>query len=283
MRVFAFLVAVLSLGLAAALSFAHSRWRSRTTDLIAQLHRSSAPSTSAAFSAAEIGGLPQPVTRYFRTVLPEGQPVVRSLRLIQQGDFLLRPSEDGWRPFRAVQHVVTQPAGFVWDARIRMAPGISVSVRDAFVNGNGYMHASLMGIIRLVSVEETPEIAAGALHRYLAEAVWIPTALLPSQGVRWSAIDASSARATLSVAGIAVSLDFRFTADGLVESIFTPARARDVEGRAVPTPWQGRFFDYAVRGGMRIPLRGEVEWLLPEGPKVYWRGRITQIDPVAVT
>jgi hypothetical protein len=28
---------------------------------------------------------------------------------------------------------------------------------------------------------------------------------------------------------------------------------------------------------MRIPLGGEVEWLLPEGPQVYWRGRITEI------
>jgi hypothetical protein len=28
---------------------------------------------------------------------------------------------------------------------------------------------------------------------------------------------------------------------------------------------------------MRIPVRGEVEWFLPEGPLVYWRGRITEI------
>jgi hypothetical protein len=28
---------------------------------------------------------------------------------------------------------------------------------------------------------------------------------------------------------------------------------------------------------MRIPTTGEVEWLLAEGPQVYWRGRITEI------
>jgi hypothetical protein len=28
---------------------------------------------------------------------------------------------------------------------------------------------------------------------------------------------------------------------------------------------------------MQIPLEGEVAWLLPEGPKPYWRGRITDI------
>jgi hypothetical protein len=28
---------------------------------------------------------------------------------------------------------------------------------------------------------------------------------------------------------------------------------------------------------MRIPLEGEVAWLLPTGERPYWRGRITEI------
>ena len=30
--------------------------------------------------------------------------------------------------------------------------------------------------------------------------------------------------------------------------------------------------------GMRIPLAGEVEWILPEGPQPYWRGEILDIE-----
>ena len=63
-------------------------------------------------------------------------------------------------------------------------------------------------------------------------------------GVKWNPIDDSTARATLSAGGTTVSLDFRFSDDGLVESLFTPERARDVDGEPVPTPWQGRFWDY---------------------------------------
>lgn len=35
------------------------------------------------------------------------------------------------------------------------------------------------------------------------------------------------------------------------------------------------------RDGIRIPLRGEVEWMLPEGAQPTWRGRVTSIrfDP----
>lgn len=74
-----------------------------------------------------------------------------------------------------------------------------------------------------------------------------------------------------------VSLDFRFSVGGLVESVYTPTRSRDVAGVGVPTPWEGRWSDYGEREGMLIPLRGEVAWLLPEGPQPYWRGRVTAV------
>lgn len=234
-------------------------------------------SRPAIFSIQELEGLPDPVARYFRAALSEGQPIVRFARFSQRGEFLVKPEKGGWGPFRADQHVATGPAGFVWDARIRMAPGIAVRVRDAFVEGEASMLGSLLAIVPVVRVEGTPEVAAGALHRYLAEAVWFPTALLPSSGVQWTPLDDSSARAAIGVAGTTVSVDFRFGEDGLVRGIFTPARARLIGGRAVPNPWRGRFWNYEVRGGMRIPLAGEVEWVLPEGPQPYWRGRITDI------
>ena len=140
------------------------------------------------------------------------------------------------------------------------------------------MRASLHGLVTLAAVEGTPGIAAGALHRYLAEGVWLPTSLLPSQGILWTPIDDSTSRATLAVGEATVSLDFHFGADHLVRSVYTSERARDVEGRPVPTPWQGRFAEYQERHGMRIPLAGEVEWILPEGPQPYWRGHITDIQ-----
>jgi hypothetical protein len=259
------------------LAVTNYRWRSRTAELIDRLESLSLTAPAGVFSPDELDNLPTPVARYFRTVLKEEQPFIRRAWLSQAGDFLLKPGKNGWRPFTAVQHISSRPIGFLWDARIEMVPGLSVRVRDAFVDGTGYMQASLMGLVRLASVQGTPEIAAGALHRYLAETVWCPTALLPSQGVVWTPLDDTRARATLTANGTMVSLDFHFGEDGLVQSVFTPVRAQDVGGHAVPTPWQGRFFDYEERSGMHIPVRGEVEWLLPEGPQVYWRGHIRDV------
>ncbi len=277
MKIVALVLALLLLCLGGLLAVGEYRWQARTASLVARLKRGAPAAPPAAFDASKLAGLPAPVIRYFRAVLRDGQPLVRHARARQRGEFLVRPAENRWAPFEATQEVSTQPAGFVWNARMRMAPGLAVRVCDGFVDGSGSMSASLMGLVRLVHVEGTPEIAAGALHRYLAEAAWFRTALLPSAGVVWTPLDDSSARATLSVAATTVWLDFHFGADGLVRSVFTPERARDVDGRSVPTPWQGRWSSYEERGGMRIPLAGEVEWLLPEGPQVYWRGRITDI------
>jgi len=252
------------------------RWQRSTDAALARLRDAAGRAVVARYSAAELAGLPAPVQRYFHAVLREGQRVPTSARIEQDGTFLLRPP-DGWRPFRSTEHLVSHPPGFLWDAGIRAAPGLVVRVRDASIGGVGSMRASLLGVLPVVAVEGTPDIAQGALLRWLAEAAWMPTALLPSAGVLWLPLDDSTARATVGVSGVSVWLDFHFGADSLIARTFTSSRGRDVNGVSVPTPWEGRFTDYQTRGGMRIPIQGEVAWLLPQGRQAYWRGRIAAI------
>jgi hypothetical protein len=177
------------------------RWHEATLAFEVRLTGALRHSSPGAFNRADVAdGIPAPVARYLSIVLPDGQRLIRKARLSQHGEFLLRPTPNGWRPFQAEEVFTASPPGFVWDARIRMAPGLRIFVRDAFVDGAGFMRASAAGLLPLVNVRGTPEVAAGALHRYLAEAVWFPTALLPGQGVAWTAIDESTARASGSAA-----------------------------------------------------------------------------------
>jgi len=96
--------------------------------------------------------------------------------------------------------------------------------------------------------------------------------------VQWEAVDDTSARASLQDGETRVSLLFHFDAEALIESVRAEARGRMVAGEVIATPWEGRWSHYALRDGMRIPIEGEVTWLLPEGRKPYWRGRITEIS-----
>jgi hypothetical protein len=226
----------------------------------------------------ELEGLPAPVQRYFRTVLEEGQPMVAGARVQHRGTFNMGETTDQWKSFTSDQEVVTQRPGFDWDGRVVMMPGLPVRVHDAYVAGEGILHASLLGLFSLVNMRGGGDVAEGELMRFFAEAAWYPTALLPSQGVGWEAVDDRSAYATLSEGDISLTMLFTFDEQGLIETVGTEARGRTVDGEVIPTPWQGRFWNYDERGGMLVPLDGEVAWLLPEGEKPYWRGHTTEID-----
>lgn len=273
-----FLILGLVVVIAAALAFGASRWQSATEEMHAKLEAVHLPNNSPTYNANELDDLPAPVQRYFRAVLSDDQPMVSRVSVAHTGTFNMSESGEQWKPFTSTQHVTTRPPGFVWNGRITMMPGLPVRVHDAYVAGEGILRASLFGLITLADMRGTPAMDQGELMRYLAEAAWYPTALLPSQGVQWEAVDDTSARATLQDGDTRVSLFFLFDEVGLIESVRAEARGRTVAGKVIATPWEGRWSHYALRDGMRIPIEGEVAWLLPEGRKPYWRGRITEIS-----
>jgi hypothetical protein len=183
-----------------------------------------------------------------------------------------------WRNFSANQFVTTNPPSFLWDARIRFAPLVDVFVQDAYIEATAILQAKLFGLIKLVNVSRTPELDQGELMRYLAEAVWFPTALLPTQGVSWQAMDERHAIATISVGNTEAKLVFEFDEDHLISSVYADGRPMISGGKIRFAPWQGRFWNYRMQDGMLIPIEGEVAWII-EGKRLpYWRGRIEKIE-----
>jgi hypothetical protein len=138
------------------------------------------------------------------------------------------------------------------------------------------MQAKVLSLVPVVDERGKAELNAGALQRFLAEAVWFPTALLPGAGVQWRAIDNSRALATLTDSGTTVSLEFRFNDAGEITSVFTPGRYRSVNGKYELAPWEAHLRSYEERDGVRIPVEGDVEWQLRDGSFPYWKGRIVQ-------
>lgn len=266
------IVAVLGL-----LAWGRMRWDGLTRALEARLLAARQPPAVARYRETELDGLPPPVQRYFRAVLRDGQPVVTGAVVRHAGQFNLGEAADRWVPFTSHQQVVTRRPGFVWDARMPMAPGLVVHVHDAYVDGEGLLRPAIAGLFTLTELRGQGDIAIGELMRFFAEAAWYPTALLPSQGVHWTPVDEHTARATLTDGPIRLTLSFRFGADGLISTVHADARGRTVAGRVLPTPWEGRWSDYQWRDGLRVPMQGEVAWLLPDGPRPYWRGSITEL------
>ena len=275
------IVLLLALALTALVAFGRWRWDGLTQDLFERLEAARVEHEVTTFDARELDDLPPVVQRYFRTVLRDGAPIVTAVSVDHVGEFNMGETTDRWTPFTSRQRVVTQRPGFVWDGNMRLLPGLSVRVHDAYVAGEGLLRPTILGLFTLMELRGTAAVAEGELMRFFAEAAWYPTALLPSQGVQWTAVDDRSAQATMRDGPLTLTLHFVFAEDGLMASVRAEARGRTEGRQIVMRPWEGRWSDVQDQGGMRVPMRGEVAWLLPPeegGRKPYWRGQITALQ-----
>lgn len=250
------------------------RWARISQATLETLERARLPATAARYDAREIDGLPAPVQRYFRAVLKDGQRIITAVSLRHSGSMNLNLRGERWFKFSSTQRVLTRAPGFVWNARLVLVPGIAVYVHDVYVGGQGQLQPALLGLIPLGQQQGGGEIARGELMRWFAESVWYPTALLPSQGVSWAAVDSHSALATLVDGPISLTLLFNFDAQGLVTTVLSESRAATVDGQALMLPWVCTLSNYQQRDGMWVPMSGEAATVLDGNNRTYWRGTV---------
>ena len=81
------IILALVVGIVGAIALGAYRWHLGTKELRANLEAARLPIKPLTFEAREIADLPQPVQRYFRAVLKEGQPLIATARVSHQGTF----------------------------------------------------------------------------------------------------------------------------------------------------------------------------------------------------
>lgn len=218
-----------------------------------------------------IGELPPPVARYRELALGNRAPV-HTLRLRHVGTFCMSSSSKPL-PIRGTQLFTSDPPGFVWSARIQMAPGIWVDARDMAANGRGSMRVLLDSTVPIADAQG-PELDQGSALRLLAEMVWYPSALFDARYVTWSPIDERHATATLLFGQREVSGTFEFGPDGLPVGM-NAERFMDKQGRR---PWGGTYRDWREVSGMRVPFEAMVTWQLKSGPFTYAHWLVETMD-----
>ena len=269
----------LGIGLSAAAGFGlvalgSSRWKAATKAQAALLEAARVPMPAGHHHASEIDSLPAPVQRYFRAVLQDGQPFIVAARFELAGSINMSANGANWKPFTSWQRAVVHRPGFLWNGSVSMFPGLIAHVHDSYIAGVGTLHAAMLGLFTVADVRGGGEIARGEMMRYFAEAVWYPTALLPSQGVRWDAVDEHSAHATLIDGPAQVALLFSFDDAGLVTSIHSDARGSGAGKDMVMQPWDCSLSNYQLRHDMLVPTRGEVS----KGGLSYFVGELTSLS-----
>lgn len=270
-------IGVIAVAAAGLVALGNGWWQRSTREQMAKLEAARLAPASRRYDARELEGLPPPVARYLGAVQKDGQPLVAAVTFEMTGSFNMSTTGERWKPFTSSQRVVVHRPGFLWNGSVSMFPGIHARVHDRYIAGVGALHATLLGLFTVARVEGQGEIAQGELMRYFAEMPWYPTALLPSQGVHWEAVDDHSAWGTLSDGPISLTLLFRFDEAGLIASVHADARGAVSGAETVMRPWDCRVSNYQLRSGMLVPTRGEAAWMHLRGRRPYFIGTLSSL------
>ena len=243
----------------------------RTAELEARLLRPAGPER---FDPAELDGLPEPVRRHLAQAIAPGTPLYRSARLRMRG----RIKVGRWLPFRA-RLVLSPRDGFLWAAR---AAGV-IAGGDRYLDGAGATRWRLAGLVT-VAAGDGPDVSRSAAGRAGAEGIWLPTALLPRFGVRWSAPAPDRLEAAFAVGETPVELELRLDEAGRAVALaFDRWGDPDGGGEFGWHRFGGELGGHARFGGLTIPAAGRLGWH-PGGDRwaagEFFRYRITELGPV---
>ncbi|MBL0358441.1 MAG: hypothetical protein IPP72_16970 [Chitinophagaceae bacterium] len=222
--------------------------------------------SSKKFTYDQLAGLPAPVLRYFKLVLKDGQPYISYISLKHTGQFKTGPDKK-WGNIKGEQYFTTETPGYIWKGTMPFA-----TARDMYIAGKGRLIVTLLSLINVVDVQGA-SFDEGEFQRWLAESVWFPTNLLPTERLQWSAIDLNTANLTFQFRELSVSYVVTFNKAGEITQMETK-RFMNKEHKEI---WLGKFADYREMNGMLVPTSIEATWRLGKGDFPYARFTIKQL------
>jgi hypothetical protein len=219
------------------------------------------------FQPHQLSGLPEPVQRYFKHVLKIGQPYINHVGLTHDGQFKMGLDKD-WMDIEGEQYFTTAKPGFIWKGATWMFTAF-----DSYVNDSGQLTAWVLSCIK-VADGKGEHFNEGELQRWLAESVWFPTNLLPSEWLSWSAVDEQTAKLSFNYKRVSFSFTVSFNEIGEIAQMETQRFMTETKREA----WLCQFLDYQNKNGMMIPMLGEVSWLLEKEDFCYAKFKVKTIQ-----
>lgn len=226
------------------------------------------------FTVRELDGLPEPVGRYLLQAISPGAPLVEAAALRMSGSIKL----GRWLPLRATE-LLAPHRGFRWSAQVA---GV-ITGSDSYAAGDAKMDWRLWGLFPVMRADG-PDVARSAAGRAVAEACWVPTALLPRFGTRWSAVDDRHVRARMTIDGATHDVIYH------LDEHARPTRiALDRWGdpdRSGHWGWYPFGFDVTAHStfdGITVPSAGRVGWFIGTdrwSQGEFFRVRLTAVQAV---
>jgi hypothetical protein len=220
--------------------------------------------SGSAFHPEMVDDLPEPGRRYLLHAIAPGTPLATSVKLALSGSMRLARGAD-LLPMTS-EELLAPPHGYVWKARIRRG-WIRISGFDAYCEGKAEMRWWLGGLLPIVRANGV-NLARSAEGRLAGEAIFLPSALLPSAGTRWEAVDDSTVRVWLPLELEEIVLTLDVGPDGSLRRVSFPRWNNDrrngpfgylrfvVDELDLPRTFGGYTIPTRFRAGWRLGRKG---------------------------
>ncbi|HEX6225770.1 MAG TPA: DUF6544 family protein [Chryseolinea sp.] len=220
-----------------------------------------------------LGILPPIVQRWLANSNVVGKEKIHTVHLTQKGRMKNKPG-GRWMSMNAEQVITCHTPGFVWNAVIDAGYFLRLTGRDKYMDGKGNMLIKAQGLVTIADSggDETDQ---GAMMRYLAEIIWLPTAAL-SNYIQWEHVNDTTARATMSFANKTVDGLFLFDHNGDITG-FEGRRYANFDGHFSLETWAIRVIGHREFAGFRIADKCEVTWKLNRGDFTWLQLEVTDI------
>jgi hypothetical protein len=219
------------------------------------------------YSIKQLEGLPEPVQRYFKYVLKDEQQYINSVRLTHNGLFKTDLKKD-FIKITGEQYFSAQKPQFIWKGETSL-----FTARDFFIDEKGGLIATLFNVYNVVDAKGT-NFDEGELQRWLAESVWFPTNLLPSEYVNWSPIDDNSAKLSFNYKSVSFEFIVTFNALGEITTIeshrFMTAEKKE--------KWLCKMANYKEVNNVKIPFSDQALWVLNDVEYCYAKFELQKIE-----
>ena len=220
-------------------------------------------------TAEMIRSLPSCIKGWLSAIGAVGHEQINLVSLKQFGSMKLKPEQKRWTVSQAEQISCTNPPAFRWAVKLKMGKGLVVTGKDSFLEGKAGMHIKLAGIIPISKTVDDEKTNESALQRYLMELAWYPSAVL-SPFISWEEVDAHSATATMSYEGLTGSVTYFFNEQNELLKV-EAWRYKDSGEDARPLLCVGTVKEQQKVGGLIVPVKMEITWMLEEGPFTWYR------------
>ncbi|HDZ15602.1 hypothetical protein LCGC14_1068830 [marine sediment metagenome] len=219
------------------------------------------------FQLTQLINLPEPVQRYFKHILKEGQPYISYVRMKHDGLFKMGVGKS-WMNIKGEQYATIAKPGFIWKGTTLM-----FVARDMYISDKGRLIATLLSVYNVVDAKGK-KYNEGELLRWLGESILYPTNFLPSRRLQWLPIDSKSAKLTFQYAGLSLYFICSFNEIGELTEMQTK-RYMDEDHLEI---WVIKATNYQELNRIRVPTEFDVLWRLEQGDFSYAKFNITEIE-----